>query len=156
MASSLGMLDSWQRILELIPPSRRSSPEQQQRLGSMQLSMMMGVAAMDQRKAQRQQRDTAPRSAEEQERKQESRQRDERAEDEGEEEEESVEDEEGDDEEIRAMKAEIRQLRAEQVNAATASVASLDRVSGNSAASDAPPPLPPQQVARPAHIDDPD
>jgi TATA-binding protein-associated factor Taf7 len=148
MAGSLGMLDSWNRILELIPPSRRSTAEQQQRLSSMQLSMIMGAAAMNQKNGQLQQRSTARQSAvaaaEEQA----------VGDEDNKEEEESMEDEEGDDEEVRAMKAEIRQLRAEKLSSAATAFA--DGVNAPASASDPALHELVQQLAKPASIDDPD
>ena len=145
MAGSLGMLDSWNRILELIPPSRRSTAEQQQRLMSMQLSMVMGAAAMNQRKAAGElQQLNNPRQAVQAER------------DEEDEDEESAEDEEGDEEEIRAMKAEIRQLRAEKLAATAPSAVRVEGSSRPSDAAEAAMRDALQLMARQPSLDDPD
>ena len=122
------MSDSWERIVNLIPASRRSTPEQQRRLMDMQFSLLMGVKALDSKAQQRRAHPSppsrfplsrhplSPPPPEEDE-----------VEDEDEDEDEAnVEDEEGDDAEILAMKAEIRALRAAKAASPTSQAAPSD------------------------------
>ena len=116
MAAAMGMGADWDRVLSYIPPSRLATAEQQQRLLSMQMSMMMGVKTMQ----SRQRTNTAPRPprqpAGQQWKGRPVREEREEREEEDEQEVDDSEllDEDGDDEEIRAMKSELRQLRAER------------------------------------------
>ena len=164
----MGMSEEWERIVQLIPPSRRSTPEQQQRLMQMQMAMLMGVKAMGSQRGRGGQQPGRParaqlplpfsraarRFAVEEEEKGEEEEKEEEEEDEEEDEldlEEEVEDEEGDDAEVLAIKAEIRRVRAEKAAQAVAAAAP-------------PPSLPPSadDLAEFAHqllhptIDDPD
>ena len=115
----MGMGADWDRVLSYIPASRLATAEQQQRLLSMQMSMMLGVKQLQNKQRagvsgplsrQRVQRGAAEQEAAEEE---------DDVEDVSDSE---LQDEEGDDEEVRAMKAELRELKADKT-APTSTVA---------------------------------
>ena len=136
MAAAMGMGADWDRVLSYIPPSRLATAEQQQRLLSMQMSMMMGVKTMQRRQPTTnttQIRHTRP-------------VKEERKEEEDVDDSELV-DEEGDDEEIRAMKAELRQLRAEKT---TSTSTATQTVAASTTFSRQPPPPKPQPQPAPS------
>lgn len=144
----MGMGADWDRVLSYIPPSRLATAEQQQRLLSMQMSMMMGVKTMQSRQradnTTQQPRQLAPQQYNGRQPVKEEKLEEQKDEDEDEEEVDDSEllDEEGDGHEIRAMKAELRQLRAEKTAASSAAAKTTATVPTN-----AQPPLPRSQPA---------